>query len=83
MTIPAIAPPESPDPERPAPVPAPAEVEVGTADEVPDGNTGGIETVVGRSTPTQRDSTLALTQHESVELTVLSAQNEHSPCKLF
>lgn len=81
-TMPAMAPPESPDPERPAPFAAPADVEDGAPDDVLDGNTGGIETVVGRSTPTQRDSTLALTQHESVELTVLSAQKEHKPCKL-
>lgn len=79
--MPAMAPPESPDPDWPA-FPAPAEVELGAEDEVLEGNTGGIETVVGRSTPTQRDSTLALTQHESVELTVLPAQNEHKPCKL-
>jgi hypothetical protein len=77
MTIPAMAPPESPGSEAP-PVPAPP-VELGDADEVLDGNTGGIDTVVGRSTPTQRDSTFALTQHESVEFAVLSEQNVHSP----
>jgi hypothetical protein len=81
-TIPAMAPPESPEPEPPCPVPAPA-VELGDADDVLDGNTGGIDTVVGRSTPTQRDSTLALTQHESVELTVASEQKAHSPCRLL
>lgn len=50
MTIPAMAPPESLDPV--APVPAPAlPVELGEEEEVLEGNTGGIETVVGRLTP--------------------------------
>lgn len=79
MTIPAMAPPERP--ESPPPDPAPA-VELGEEDEVLEGNTGGIETVVGRSIPTQRDSTFALTQQESVELTVLVEQKRQSPCRL-
>ena len=59
-----------------------ATVELGDPDEVLEGNTGGIETVVGRSTPTQRDSTFALTQQESVELTVLEPQKRHNPWRL-
>jgi hypothetical protein len=79
MTIPAMAPPERPEPPPGAAAPA---VALGDEDEVLEGNTGGIETVVGRSTPTQRASTFALTQQESVELTVLVEQKRHSPCKL-
>lgn len=78
MTMPAMAPPESPDPDRDAPEPAPAVADV-LADEVLDGKSGGIETVVGSLSPAQRCSTLELTQHESVEFTVLSLQNEHNP----
>ena len=74
MTMPAMAPPERPDPEL---APAP-----GVADSVPEGNRGGIDTVVGSSTPAQRDSTRELTQHELVELTRLSAQKEQRPCRL-
>jgi hypothetical protein len=80
MTIPAMAPPERPG--SPPPVPAPA-VELGDAEDVLDGNTGGIDTVVGRLTPTQRDSTLALTQQESVEFEVLSEQKAHRPWRLL
>jgi hypothetical protein len=74
MTMPAMAPPERPDPEL---APAP-----GVADSVPEGNRGGIDTVVGSSTPVQRDSTRELTQHELVEFTLLSAQKEQRPCRL-
>ena len=81
ITMPAMAPPEIPEPESRPPDPAPA-VELGDPDEVLEGNTGGIETVVGRSTPTQRDSTFALTQQESVELTVLEPQKRHNPWRL-
>jgi hypothetical protein len=77
-TIPAIAPPERPDPDLAPPAP---EVEVGAAD-VLDGNNGGIDVVVGRWMPWQRCSTLALTQHESVALGELEAQKEQRPCKL-
>ena len=80
-TIPAMARPERPDPEPPAPAAAPPVAE-GTLDDVLDGKSGGIETVVGRLTPVQRLFTFALTQHELVELTVLSAQYEQSPCRL-
>lgn len=76
-TIPAMAPPESPGLDWPAPA-----LEDAEGEDVLVGNTGGIEMVVGSSTPEQRDSIFALTQHESVELTVLLAQNEHSPCRL-
>jgi hypothetical protein len=75
--MPAIAPPESPDLD-----PADAlEVVLGVEVELLVGNSGGIDIVVGNSTPTQRASTFELMQHELVELTVLSAQYEHSPCK--
>ena len=76
--MPAIAPPDSPDLDPSAAAPFEA---VGAAVPLLVGNRGGIETVVGSSTPTQRDSTFALTQQELVEFTVLSAQYEHSPCK--
>lgn len=69
--MPAMAPPESPD--RDPPVAAPLEA-VGEDVELLVGKSGGIDTVVGSSTPTQRDSTFELAQHELVELTVLSAQ---------
>lgn len=69
--IPAIAPPESPDRELFAAAPFEA---VGADVELLVGNSGGIDTVVGSSTPTQRDSTFELMQQELVELTVLSAQ---------
>jgi hypothetical protein len=80
MTIPAMAPPDSPVPDAPAPAPVP--VADGVLDDVLEGNSGGIDTVVGRLTPTHRLFTFALTQHELVELTVLSAQYEQSPCRL-
>ena len=73
--MPAIAPPESPDRVSPA---APFEA-VGDEVEVLLGQSGGIDTVVGSSTPTQRDSTFEFIQHVLVELTVLSAQCDHSP----
>jgi hypothetical protein len=77
-TIPAIAPPDNPDPDCP---PA-AALLVAEGPPVLDGNRGGIETVVGRSTPTQRCSTFAVTQQESVEFAVLAPQNMHSPRRL-
>lgn len=80
ITMPAMAPPESPEPDAPEPFAAPP-VALADDDDVLVGNTGGIEIVVGSVIPWQRDSTLAVMQQESVELTVLSAQNEHNPCK--
>jgi hypothetical protein len=68
ITIPAIAPPESP-----ADVPV-AGVPVGVAEDVLEGNSGAIDVVVGRRTSAHRDSTLALTQHESVALGELEPQ---------
>lgn len=76
-----MAPPERPDPDWLAPAAA-----LPVADGVPDvvdGNSGGIDTVVGSLTFAQRLSTFAVTQQESVELIVLSAQNEHRPRRLF
>jgi hypothetical protein len=70
-TMPAMAPPESPDPDWLLPAPAPPVAE-GTPEDVLEGKSGCIDRVVGRVTPTQRLSTLEVTQHESVELTVLS-----------
>lgn len=72
IAIPAMAPPESPDVDPPTA--APFEVAVGAAVELLVGKSGGIGTVVGSSTPTQRVSTFELTQQEFVELAVLSAQ---------
>lgn len=77
MTIPAMAPPERLDPDAAAPEVVP----VGAA-AVDDGKRGGMEVVVGNSTPWHRASTLAFTQHESVELGELWAQKEQRPCKL-
>lgn len=79
-TIPAMAPPESPEPDLFPP--DPTEVEVGDAELVEEGNKGGMDVVVGNFTPSQRFSTLAFTQQESVELGELSAQNEHKPGRL-
>ena len=74
-TIPAIEPPESP-----------ADVPIGAAEavleEVLEGNSGAIDVVVGRCTSAHRDSTPALTQHESVALGELEPQYEHSPWRL-
>lgn len=81
-TIAAIAPPESPEPDLLVPAAAPADVPVGAAEDVLEGNKGAIDVVVGRCTSAQRDSTLALTQHESVELGELEPQNEQRPCRL-
>jgi hypothetical protein len=79
-TMPAIAPPERPVPEFPAPAPAPA-VWVGAEEEV-EVKSGGIDVVVGSSTPSHRVSTLALTQQESVALGELEAQKEQRPGRL-
>ncbi len=49
MMIPAIAPPDSPDPAWLV------GLDDGVADEVLDGKTGGIDTVVGSLRPAQRD----------------------------
>lgn len=78
MTIPAMAPPDRPVSDLLPPFSAPA-VELGDAEDVLEGKTGGIDTVVGRFTPTHRVLTFALTQQESVEFVVLSAQKAHSP----
>lgn len=82
MTMPAMAPLERPLLALCPPDDAPL-VELGTADEVLDGKTGGMEIVVGSLTPWQRVSTLALTQQESVEFAVLPEQKRHSPSTLF
>ena len=79
MTMPAIAPPDSPEPEPPAPaapdVPVAAAVVVVV-------NRGGIVVVVGSVTPTHLVSALAFTQQESVEFCELVAQNAQRPGKL-
>lgn len=79
MTIPAMAPPERPEADPPAA--AALDVPVGAAAEV-DENRGGMDEVTGRSTPTQRDSTLEFTQHESVEFGELAPQNMQRLCRL-
>jgi hypothetical protein len=73
MTIPAMAPPESPEAD-PA-IGAVLDVPVGAAEEV-DENRGGMDEVTGSSTPTQRASTLEFTQQESVEFGELAPQNK-------
>jgi hypothetical protein len=80
--MPAMAPPESPDRESPVAAAAAPPVADGTLDEVLDGNSGGIDTVLGRSTLVQRLFAFAVTQHESVELMVLLSQNMQSPRRL-
>jgi hypothetical protein len=81
MTIPAMAPPDKPFRDCTVPVAAPPVVD-GIPDEVLEGNSGGMDTVVGRLTPTQRLLALALMQHELVELTVLSARTESAQIAL-
>ena len=77
-TIPAIAP-----PDRPLLRPAAAAAEaVGEFVADVEGNSGGIDVVVGRRTFSQRFSTSELTQQESVELGELEAQKEQRPCRL-
>ena len=80
--MPAIAPPERPVVDFCPPDPPPA-VELGAADEVLEGKTGGMDTVVGRWTFWQRDSTLALIQQVSVELVVPLEQKRQSPSRLL
>lgn len=72
--MPAIAPPDKPG----APAAAALVDPVGAALDVVV-KSGGMVVVVGSWTPTQRDSTLALTQHESVEFWELEAQNAQNP----
>jgi len=80
-TIPAIAPPDRPDPVLPVPPVTGAEVPVGATEE-DDGNRGAMEVVVGRWTPTHLGSTFEFRQQELVSFKVLVLQNEHKPCKL-
>lgn len=75
ITIPAIAPPDRPEG---APAAAALVDPVGAAVDVVV-KSGGMVVVVGSWTPTQRLSTLALTQHESVEFWELVAQNAQRP----
>jgi hypothetical protein len=77
-TTPAMAPPERPEPDLAEPAVAPVEVALG-AGAVLDGCQGAMDVVVGRWTPTQRDSTFALMQHESVELGELAPQKAQRP----
>lgn len=76
-TMPAIAPPERWWPELPAAAPA---VAVGRGEDV--GKTGGIDDVSGSRTPSQRFSTSAATQQESVAFAELWPQKEHRPGRL-
>jgi len=79
-TIPAIWPPLRPwlsDATGMVPLP----VAVGLPEEVEEGNSGGIEVVVGKWTFVHRDSARALAQHESVPFGELFAQYEQSPAK--
>ena len=82
-TIPAIAPPDSSSPSSSSssspPFAAAVTSPVGVA--VPLGKSGATGVVMGNSTPTQRSSTSAPIQQESVELGELDAQNEQRPAR--
>ena len=83
MTMPAIWPPERPDPLLAPAAPtavfvAEAEAE---AEDVEEGNSGGIETVEGWGMPVHRLLTLESTQQESVAFGELVAQNAQRPCR--
>ena len=79
MTMPAIAPPDSLEPEPPA---APPVVDPVGATVVVVVNRGGMVVVVGSFTPTQRASTSEFTQQESVEFWELAAQKAQRPGRL-
>ena len=85
MTMPAIWPPERPDPLLAPVAPAAKFVPVAAAEVeaegVEDGNSGGIETVEGWGMPVHRLLTLESTQQESVAFGELVAQNAQRPCR--
>lgn len=74
ITIPAIAPPDSP-----------FEAGAGVADGVlvPEGNRGGIDEIVGNTIPAHRPVTFEATQQESVALGELAPQKLHRPRRLL
>jgi hypothetical protein len=74
MTMPAMAPPDRPEGPAAAALVDPVGAAVAVVVK-----SGGIVVVVGSCTPTQRASTLELTQHESVEFWELVEQNAHRP----
>lgn len=55
----------------------------GVLDDVDVGKSGGIENMVGSLTFEHRDSTLEVTQHESVAFGELAPQYVHKPFKLL
>ena len=83
MTMPAIWPPERPDPLLALVAPPAAFVAVAVVEaeveEVEEGNSGGIETVDGSGMPVHRLLTLASTQQESVAFGELVEQNAQRP----
>ena len=84
-TMPAIWPPERPNPllEPVAPIVefVPVAVADAEAEDVEEGKRGGIETVEGWGMPVHRLLTLESTQQESVAFGELVAQNAQSPCR--
>ena len=77
-TIPAMAPPERPEPLLAL---AAAPVAEGVLLAVVDGNNGGIDDSVGKVTPWHRLFTFDPIQHESVAFGELDAQYPQSPCR--
>lgn len=76
--MPAMAPPESPEPPLLAPAADGEDVAVEDVEDVL-GKKGGIDVVIGNLTFSHLDSACAFTQQESVELGELAAQREHRP----
>ena len=76
--MPAIAPPERPDPP-PLEPPAAAVLDEGGREVTVLVKRGGMEVVLGRCTFEQRDSACEFTQQESVALGELAAQKVHKP----
>ena len=78
MTIPAIAPPDSP---RVCELDAAVDVLLAEGEvlDVAEGNSGGIENIWGRVTPLHLLVTFDVTQHESVAFGELDAQYLHKP----
>lgn len=78
MTIPATIPPDSP---RVFELGAAADVLLAEGEvlDVAEGNSGGMENILGRVTPLHLLVTFDVTQHESVALGELDAQYLHKP----
>lgn len=81
MTIPAIAPPDSPRVRELGAAPDVLLAE-GEVLDVAEGNSGGMENIWGRVTPLHLLVTFDVTQHESVAFGELDAQYLHKPGRL-